>query len=141
MKTSNYKHWKTGEVTTYYEPEVSDMVGRTFTDVRQVGDDIIEFECDDGVFTFCHHQDCCEGVSIESIVGDLSDLVGEPLLTAEESTNSDDPPRDGYVESFTWTFYKFSTRKGYVDIRWLGSSNGYYSESVDLDYTPKGATK
>ena len=72
-------------------------------------------------------------MDINDIVGDLEDLVGEPLLVAEEvqgETPVDFNERDH--ESVTWTFYKFATRKGYVDVRWLGESNGYYSEGVDL---------
>ncbi len=45
---------------------------------------------------------------------------------AEESTE-DDPENS---ERGMWTFYKLASRKGYVDLRWYGSSNGYYSVDV-----------
>jgi hypothetical protein len=107
------------------------MVGQVFSSVIKSGDDELHFLKPDGSgYRFWHYQDCCECVYIESIVGDLSDLEGEPLLRAEESTAD---ARDDVSESGTWTFYKFATRKGYVDVRFLGSSNGYYSESVDVD--------
>ena len=129
----------------YYEPEMSDFIGRTFSRVKSTGDELI-FTCDDGVFTFYHEQSCCEGVYIESIVGDLSDLVGYPILKAEEATSSTNPADAKaeiieYQDSFTWTFYKFATIKGYVDIRWYGSSNGYYSEGVDLKFEPSKTFK
>jgi hypothetical protein len=76
-------------------------------------------------------------VEIESIVGDLADLVGEPLLMAEEVTHVDENPPGvtvpEYQESFTWTFYKFATRKGYVDVRFYGTSNGCYGEKAELE--------
>ena len=111
------------------------MKGVIFTKVQgQVGDSELIFTAEDGrKFIFHHFQDCCERVEIADIVGDLQDLVGEPLLRAEEESNAEGPePESEYLESFTWTFYKFATRKGYVDVRWLGESNGYYSEGVDL---------
>lgn len=118
-------------------PTINEMVGQVFTLVSgSVGGDMLTFTKEDGTqYNFYHDQACCEQVYIESIVGDLEDLIGEPLLVAEESTSEDNPAgvTMEYQDSFTWTFYKFATRKGYVDIRWYGESNGYYSESVYLE--------
>jgi hypothetical protein len=78
-------------------------------------------------------------VYIEDICGDLEDLVGLPILMAEETSSRENPPevvREHYDDSFTWTFYKIATNKGNVTIRWYGGSNGYYSESVDWGYQP-----
>lgn len=117
--------------------KIEDMLGKTFVEVKRVtydGDEL-HFVLEDGsYYRMWHSQDCCEHVTIEDIEGELSDLVGSPVLRAEEASNSDDPPTDGYPESYTWTFYKLATIKGYVDIRWYGSSNGYYSENVDIEY-------
>ena len=77
-----------------------------------------------------HEQDCCEYVHIEDIEGNLDDLIGYRLNQAEE--NSKKGASGEYDDSSTWTFYKFATIKGYVTIRWFGSSNGYYSESVNI---------
>jgi hypothetical protein len=112
------------------------LKGKTFKSVERTGDILLTFvTTDDETFYMQHDQDCCETVEIESIVGDLQDLVGEPILVAEEVTNRELPPKgedyDPYG-SHTWTFYKLATRKGYVDIRWYGESNGYYSERVSL---------
>lgn len=120
------------------DAKIGDMVGKTFKEVR-VSDDKGEmvFVQDDGTeYRFYHEQDCCEGVSINDINGDLDFLVGEPLLLADEATNNKELKPSAYAESWTWTFYRFGTRKGYVDVRWLGESNGYYSESVSLVRTP-----
>jgi len=95
----------------------------------------ITFACRYGAqYAMYHEQDCCESVSIEDICGDLDDLIGSPILKAEERSSSDTfEGRPESSESHTWTFYSFATIKGYVDIRWLGESNGYYSESVTFE--------
>jgi hypothetical protein len=123
--------------------EFSNLVGKTLTEITgKVGEDEIVFITDSGdKYKLYHYQDCCEGVYIEDICGDLSDLIGSPILLAEEVVSDTDP--DGYVnndeyrESFTWTFYKLSTMKGSVIIRWYGESNGYYSEGVDFVFLGK----
>ena len=120
-----YTDWKSSA-------KMEDMVGKIFTRVTGgVGDREMVFENATERFVFFHAQDCCESVDINDIVGDLEDLVGEPLLLAEEVSGATEPDEEHY-ESYTYTFYKFATRKGYVDVRWLCESNGYYSEGVSL---------
>lgn len=117
----------------YWKPSVTmeDFLGKVFKEVIETEDSVI-FRAEDGTeFVMAHSQDCCEHVYVESIVGDLSDLVGTPILQANENTSNENPLRE-WEESFTWTFYSFRTIKGSVDIRWYGCSNGYYSERVDI---------
>jgi hypothetical protein len=119
--------------------EFKDLVGVTLTSVTgEVGGEQIDFEAEDGrTWRMFHNQSCCESVTVEDICGDLSDLVGSPIVSAEESTSENmnpegiEPPE--YQDSFTWTFYRIATAKGLVVIRWYGVSNGYYSESVDFE--------
>lgn len=109
--------------------DTKDLEGLTMRSITgKVGDDEMRLETTDGrVFLFYHEADCCESVTIEEIHGDLQDLIGTPILVAKES--SSEAPS---TESATWTFYRFQTIKGAVQVRWLGESNGYYSEDVSL---------
>jgi hypothetical protein len=107
-----------------------ELRGQVLRLVRNDDNRRIVFELEDGSeYELYHGQDCCESVHVEDIAGDLSDLVGE-VVVAEESSNRDNPPE--HAESHTWTFYRIGTVKGTCVIRWLGESNGYYSESVDF---------
>jgi hypothetical protein len=99
---------------------------------RYASAEVVRFTLSDGaVYRMHHHEDCCEHVSLHDISGSLHDLIGQQLALAEEVSSFDDPPE--YAESHTWTFYKLATIKGYVTLRWLGTSNGYYSEGVAFE--------
>lgn len=118
-----------------------DFIGKIFFKIEKTEDEI-SFYCTDGyIYKMLHQQDCCECVTIDDINGDLDDLLETPILKYEELTSLGTDKKslstDLYKqskddESSTWTFYNFATIKGYVTIRWYGSSNGYYSESVDI---------
>lgn len=110
--------------------DISILVGKTLTEVRRVDNEEIHFVVSDSeTYKMYHSQDCCECVEIEDIEGDLQGLVGTPILLAE-GVSQEDPKAS---ESGTWTFYKLATINGHIDIRWYGSSNGYYSEGVSFD--------
>lgn len=108
----------------------SDILGKTITKITgaEVESKYILFECSDGSkYLMFHQQECCEDVYVEDICGDVEKLIGHPLFKTEVASKKTDASEDC---SATWTFYHLATIKGYVDIRWYGTSNGYYSEEV-----------
>lgn len=115
--------------------EFSELLGKTLLKIVKHSDRI-NFICSDGTaYAQFHIQDCCESVTVDDVIGDLEDLIGSPILKAEEVTSTENPEgvSKGYQDSFTWTFYHLATMKGHVTIRWYGESNGYYSESVNFN--------
>lgn len=111
-----------------------DLRGETLTAVEglKTGSEEVTLRTASGrAFRMWHNQDCCEFVRVEDVVGDVADIIGTPILLAEEAVSAREP---GLAEDgATWTFYKLATVRGDVTIRWLGESNGYYSEAVDFD--------
>lgn len=118
------------------ELNIDTLIGKTLTKIEVInedeGDEIL-FTCSDGTkYLMYHNQSCCESVMLDDVCGDWDSLIGSPILVAEERRNTTLPPKYKGAESYSWTFYVLATINGYVNLRWYGESNGYYSESVDL---------
>jgi len=113
------------------------LLGQTIVSIdRKYDDDELIFTTKDNVYIMYHDQECCEGVWLEDVCGDFEDIINSPILMAEVAVN--DKIKDGDVDEYLdecsmWTFYKLATQKGSVTLRWVGTSNGYYSVSVDFE--------
>ena len=118
-------------MTIYNITEINDHLKGKEILLSEITDDSVRLIFNDGHLDMYHSQDCCESVYIEDINGD-KDLNGAVFY--EVIQKECDRDGLGYDDSFTWTFYTIITSKGYLDIRWYGSSNGYYSESVDVEF-------
>ena len=104
------------------------IIGLTMKSVVRNGDEI-NFKSSCGKkFYLGHIQNCCEQVNIEDICGDLEDLIGSPIIQAEEVSNND--KKFAINNDFRWTFYKFATNKGSVTIRFVANLDSYYSVKV-----------
>jgi len=129
--------------------DISSLIGEKIFDIIiNKHSTEIAFYCESGNnYCMYHDQDCCESVRLYDIVGDLDDLLRNPILKASADTNSglvdagtfreygrDNEPENVIYsnDSHTWTFYNIATIKGYVTLRWLGESNGYYAEGVSF---------
>lgn len=113
----------------YDELEITELVGKTLKDVYSNGEEVIFTTIENEKYKLYHEQDCCESVSVETITEGLELLINSPILSAQESQEGGS---DRDYESFTRTKYKLSTALGVVEIIWLGTSNGYYSEGVSF---------
>lgn len=118
------------------------ILGRTINFIKglEKESDEVLFYCNDGsIYKMYHDQDCCECVSIDDVSGNVDDLIGSKILQADVYTKDMEVDiREDADMSGTYTFYNFTTINGYVQVKWFGTSNGYYSEKVDFEkLTPR----
>jgi hypothetical protein len=112
------------------------IVGKTITGIEglEKGSELIHFYTEGYVYRMHHKQSCCEDVQLEDFEGEAEDLIGHPVLSFEEMSESDfEEMSESNNNTCTWTFYMISTVKGTLWLRWLGTSNGNYSEEVSFD--------
>ena len=112
------------------EVKFDTLKGKTFSKVV-ASEDALTFFTNEGAYQLAHIQECCENVYLEDVCGDLEDLCNSEIIFAEEVSSANISPEDSLLFR-TWTFYKIGTRKGSVTIRFVGESNGYYSEKASL---------
>ncbi len=112
-----------------------ELQGQTIRAINVAEDDkSVSITTDQFVYDITHEQDCCEYVRIVKVEGKPEDILNSPIAMAEE--DSDEIPGYKYSysdDSHTWTsFYLKAENGASVKIWFLGESNGYYSESVNV---------
>ena len=75
-----------------------------------------------------HEQDCCERVRIVDTTGNWHDLIGKVIVEADKLSYR----LSDWAESATQTILTFRVDDATIISRWIGESNGYYSERVDI---------
>lgn len=118
---------KYGEITKITGLEAESEVVHIFVKTNHEKEVISRIE-------FGHDQDCCELVRLYEYHGSIQ--AGEKLIDIKVTTDN----YDEAYESGTWTFITIETDKSTLTLRFLGESNGYYSEEVDIEFTdlPRG---
>lgn len=115
--------------------EIDSLVGEVLThiDTDEENNEIMLTTQSGRIIKIYHRQDCCESVDIAGLDGDWQQLVGKVIIEATH----DEVESDVEYGSKTDTTLKFRVNDATVISRWIGESNGYYSESVDLEDVTK----
>lgn len=105
-----------------------EFIGKTLTAISEDG---FSFT-DETRYAFHHFQNCCENVRFECSEG-TGDMLVSPI---KEFSDSSEEPKDKdykYNESHTWTTYTIICENGaWRKYYFLGESNGYYGETMDI---------
>ena len=108
------------------------LEGHTVASVEHANDEVSFVLTDGREFKLYHLQDCCEYVSVESGAEDLPKLVGKTIVKVLEIIEHPENTSD----SATRTTFEFVLKDAKpIKLVWLGTSNGYYSESVSFCQT------
>ena len=111
--------------------EFSDLVGEVLdaVDIDREENQILLTARSGRKFLVYHEQDCCETVAISGQDGSFDKLIGKPLIEARDFAVD---TGESESDSQTTTTLVFRVDDQTVISRWVGDSNGYYSESVDI---------
>ncbi len=113
--------------------EFSALVGEVLdaVDIDREKDQILLTTRSGRNFLVYHKQNCCETVAISGQDGSFDKLIGKPIVEARDITV--DTSEEAAGSSQTTTILVFRVDDQTVISRWIGDSNGYYSESVDIE--------
>jgi hypothetical protein len=113
--------------------EFSDLVGEVLdaVDIDREENQILLTTRSGRKFLVYHEQDCCETVAIHWQDGSFDKLIGKPIVEARDFAVDTGESESDY-DSQTTTTLVFRVDDQTVISRWIGDSNGYYSESVDI---------
>ena len=123
------------KVNTY-----SEFSGKTIQEIRgckKHSDEVTIIFTDGSCLKFYHQQDCCESVLLEDYDITPEWLINSKIISVEERISRSGEgikPLNNWAESYTWSFYVIKTSSSTMWMRWYGASNGWYSETVDIDY-------
>lgn len=110
-----------------FETELKDLIGKKIINIEGLskGSEQVTIYCEDHTYMMMGKIDDHVNESIiDDVIGDVNDLLGSTILIAETTQGSD--------SLHNWTFYKISTRNGYVDIRWYGDD-----DNIDYQYAAR----
>lgn len=111
------------------------IIGAKITDVSQ-GDEydfLLTISTNKGLtLKFYHEQDCCESVWLEDGFDDLKSMIGKEILDIEYIFNQTDEPLEDVDDSYTWHYTNIKTIDKDCQLRFFGTSNGFYSEDIDF---------
>ena len=119
--------------TWWTDDHISSLVGKTIFSIT-VSKNSISFKTGDGEYIMLGISEYGVVIELQEVDGDLEDLLDSPVLEASEKSGDDQksPPDDYTYDSWTWALYKIGTRKGRVNLWWLGIGIGYYPEMVSF---------
>ena len=110
------------------------LIGKKITELRISADQsVLAFYTDQGVIAYETYGDCCSETWFADITG-VSALLGGTVQTADEVSMDGYNVEDGRTRQDFDEAYgvKLTTDKGYSDIVFRNSSNGYYGGSIGL---------
>lgn len=110
------------------------LIGKKIAGLRINEDQsVLAFDTDQGVIAYDALGDCCSETWFADITG-VSALLGGTVQTADEVSMDGYNVEDGRTRQEWDEAYgvKLTTEKGYADIVFRNSSNGYYGGSIEL---------